>query len=188
MSELRFACPSCSQIVECEKAYGGHVIHCPNCCAEIRIPFSNTALPSEMDVPKAQLVLEPPAGTKPSVPNVPNVNREFICPVCQSELRAPPAGANPPSAGGPPIADLVHRAPPPADRPVKEEKPDLPKADTHKSHTEHEQELAAARAAHPVQSYPTTKPRLAYILGEQPPTPTKDSPSPPPDDGKSFSE
>jgi hypothetical protein len=198
MSQLRFECPSCGQHVECEKAYGGHVIHCPNCTAEIRIPFSNTAIPTELTVPKAQLV--DPSTAKPILAAA-EAHREFICPVCKSELRAPAQTTAPPESGLP-IAELIHREPaptgkepppeeksktedkpaPPEEKSSTEDKPVAPESDAHKTHTEHEQEIAAARAARPVQLYPAVKPRLEYILsGAQAPS---SDPAPAPDSDK----
>src|SRR5260370_19104865 len=101
MSDVKFECPSCGQRLECSRACSGDVIHCPRCCAEIRVPFS---APGEIEgsVARAELVT-PPAPTmapknesnktnsetsngpvsKPAQP------KEVICPVCQSELRIP---------------------------------------------------------------------------------------------------
>ena len=195
MSELRFECPSCGQNVECEKAYGGHVIHCPNCCAEIRIPFSNTAIPTELSVPKAQLV--DPATAKPVMAAAADAHREFVCPVCKSELRAPAHASTPPETGLP-TAELIHREPeppkeecPPEEKkkePLPEQrsatadKPVAPEPSAHKTHTEHEQEIAAARAARPVQANSTLKPRLDYILSSAQTPPA--NPTPEPDSNK----
>jgi hypothetical protein len=200
MSELRFACPACGQHVECEKQYGGHVIHCPKCCAELRIPFANTALPSEMSVQKAQLV--DPSSAKPPTDPAAEPSREFVCPVCKSDLRAP-VHTTAHAENGLPTAELVRQAPEPGkkepsvseDKSPKEDEPPKPEPHTHKSHTEHEQEIAAARAARPIQLYPTTKPRLDVILSNAH-TPSPEPPSggsdketkPPPDDHKTIQE
>src|SRR3954465_10011202 len=53
MSELKFSCPACGQHISCSKAAGGHVIHCPACCAEMRIPLGSVAGNSEL---KAELI------------------------------------------------------------------------------------------------------------------------------------
>src|SRR5262245_5181985 len=185
MSELTFSCPSCGQHVQCEKAYGGHIIHCPNCVAEIRIPFSNVAIPTELSIPKAQLVTEPPAGTKPSVsptPRAADANKEFICPVCKAELRAP-TDASAQSETGLPMADLIRRTPEPDQKkePVEkkestpEDQPVSSEPAHHKTHTEHEQEIAAARAAQKIGLHPELKPRLSAIMPDTQPA-TADAP------------
>jgi len=200
MSELRFECPACGQHVECEKQYGGHVIHCPKCCAELRIPFANTALPSELSVQKAQLV--DPAAVKPPTELAAESSREFVCPVCKSELRAPVHTAH--AQNGLPTAELLRHAPAESsatepssseDKSPKEDKPAKTETHTHKSHAEHEQEIAAARAARPIQLYPTTKPRLDVILSnahtpssESPPASSEKETKPPADEHKTFQE
>src|SRR5215468_7123272 len=97
MTDVKFECPSCGQNLECSRACGGDVIHCPRCCAEIRVPFS---APNEIEgsLARAELVSPPPAQTTPAAekseaPHKPaSVSKrpiELICPACHSELRLP---------------------------------------------------------------------------------------------------
>ena len=195
MSELKFSCPSCGQIVECEKAYGGHVIHCPNCCAEIRIPFSNSAFPTELEVPKAQLMLNEPGTKSPAQSS--DTTKELLCtcPICQSELRVRVETAR---TGGPQMAELVRPPVPPAEPPPPEIEHQAeagpPASKPAKTHTEHEQQLAAARALQKIQANPSLKPRLSYVLDaeqsktQKPPEPEPKNKPGPADYQKSFQE
>jgi hypothetical protein len=45
--------------MQCEKAYVGHQLPCPNCAVELRIPFSDGAGGSPDSLPRAQLVVVP---------------------------------------------------------------------------------------------------------------------------------
>jgi hypothetical protein len=66
MSELKFTCPSCGQHMQVEKAYVGHVLPCPGCAVELRVPFSDGAGGSPNALPRAQLVLSAATDTKNS--------------------------------------------------------------------------------------------------------------------------
>jgi len=168
MSLLKFECPACGQNMECERACSGDVIHCPRCCAEIRIPFRS---PVDMEglVSRAELVGPAPGAktthsdgqpvqTKPQ-----EASAKISCPACHAELKV----AIP--AQGAPVTTLL-RSPPapaqPAPKPVEPEHPDF----AHMSQEERERQIAAAREAHPVQLYSSMKPRLEYVLeGKAPP-------------------
>src|SRR5262249_37494509 len=152
MSVLKFECPGCGQHMETDRACAGDIIHCPRCCAELRIPFSEipgSILRAEIifHAPKAPATA--PAAVPASAPTPPPPARpvEVICPVCESELRvrsgAPKVGA------APPLAELIRKGEPKpheAEK-VEESHPDL----AHMSVQEREQQIAAAREAHPVQ-------------------------------------
>ncbi|HXE41757.1 MAG TPA: hypothetical protein VN516_01940 [Candidatus Baltobacteraceae bacterium] len=66
MSELKFSCPACGQHIMCSKAYGGNVIQCPNCKAELRIPFSNVTVNGELSELKAERIIDNPGHDTPS--------------------------------------------------------------------------------------------------------------------------
>src|SRR5437879_9511565 len=123
MSDLKFECPSCNQRMECDRALGGDVIHCPKCCAELRIPFPTPhSLPGS--VQRAEL-LHPatgPANTpapassqtaqlaaNPTSASASLDSAEAICPVCHSQLRF--KGAKATGSAGAPLgtAELVRR-------------------------------------------------------------------------------
>src|SRR6266404_1596609 len=115
MSDVKFECPACGQRLECNRACSGDVIHCPRCCAEIRVPFS---VPTEIEgsVARAELILPPSTTTAPagepdkSGNKESNQPKEVICPVCQSELRVPTESAH--NLGGTiPMAELIRREP-----------------------------------------------------------------------------
>jgi hypothetical protein len=160
MSVLKFECPGCGQHMECDRACAGDVIHCPRCCAELRIPFSE--IPGS--ILRAELILHAPkpAVTAPATPAPaapPPRPRELICPVCESHLRVP--NATTPS-GSLPLAELIKKGEP-KPTPQEEPHPDL----AHMSLPEREQQIAAAREAHPIQLNTPVKPRLNYILSEK---------------------
>ena len=167
MTEVKFECPSCGQNLECSRACGGDVIHCPRCCAEIRVPFS---APNEIEgsVVKAELVAPPPTQSKPgaeeSADSRPQKSaasaqpKELICPVCHAELRMPDCSAHP--AGTAAVAELVRYGTPTPGNSGEPPHPDL----AHMSAEERERHIAHAREANPVQAYPAMKPRLDYVL------------------------
>jgi hypothetical protein len=167
MSVLKFECPACGQHMECDRACAGDVIHCPRCCAELRIPFSE--IPGS--ILRAELILHAPAPasapaqSKAAAP-VPPQPTEVICPVCESHLRARPG---PPKPGASPaLAELIRKGEPKPTESRQPEKaqeshPDL----AHMSLQEREQQIASAREAHPIQLNKAVKPRLDYILSEK---------------------
>jgi hypothetical protein len=199
MSMLKFECPSCNQNLECDRACSGDIIHCPRCCAQIRIPFESVGQ-VEGSVVHADLIAPPPNQAAQPQPEVKKENpaapKEVICPVCRSELRVPVEKL---PAGGLPTAELLHktetRTPP---QPATAAKVAPPKSDQGQlSIEERERQIAAAREAHPVQANTPLKPRLDFVLSEQagksdgPPLPDRGH-SPPPnqeeDSSKSLSE
>jgi hypothetical protein len=164
MSVLKFECPGCGQHMECDRACAGDIIHCPRCCAELRIPFSE--MPGS--ILRAEMILHAPKAPAPA-PSVPAPAPapprpvEVICPVCESQLRVR-SGASKVGAA-PPLAELIKRGEPKpheAEK-VEESHPDL----AHMSVQEREQHIAAAREAHPIQLHAPVKPRLSYVLSEQ---------------------
>lgn len=179
MSELRFTCPACGQHMQCEKAYVGDKTACPNCQAELRIPFSHTPIEPKTQLPRAELVSAPaepslasndhpsfglteaavPISAAPkSTGPVPHVESQTcICPVCQSELRIIERTA---PSDEPRIAQLVRTG---AQTTRENEAPNS-KPNEPSKNAVREDEIAAAREAHPVSLYPSIKPRLAYIL------------------------
>src|SRR5438874_36921 len=123
MSDLKFECPGCGQHMECDRACGGDVIHCPKCCAELRIPFpAPKTLPgsiqrAELLHPAAAPPDAPASSVKPGPSQQPAPEAvaaaparvqftEATCPVCQSHLRIK-AGVDSKSAGPPITAELV---------------------------------------------------------------------------------
>src|SRR6476646_7182343 len=99
MSVLKFECPGCGQHMECDRACAGDVIHCPRCCAELRIPFSE--MPGA--IVRAELILHAPAKpaapapipAAPPTPAAPPQPVEVICPICESHLRVRNNGTKP---------------------------------------------------------------------------------------------
>ncbi|SRR6266581_448525 len=190
MSALKFECPGCGQHLECDRACGGDIIHCPRCCAELRIPFGGSSeFPGA--VARAELILHAPAAV-PAAPATPPAaatpavstaaeRQTVICPVCESELRVP-ASAAAKSDDTHPLAELIRKGQPkeqtsrPAEQ-SKESHPDL----AHMSLEERERQIAAAREAHPIQLNSPIKPRLDYVLSGEAPAPQK-APQKPPDD------
>jgi hypothetical protein len=67
MSEIKFACPHCSQHVACDDAYCGERINCPGCGLEMRIPAKAVFVPMRV----GGLKLETPMASKvqPPLPN-----------------------------------------------------------------------------------------------------------------------
>src|SRR5438105_12681511 len=139
MSVLKFECPACGQHLECDRVCSGDIIHCPRCCAQIRIPFESTAH-IEGSVARADLIA--PAGGQTAQANQQpsNAPKELICPVCHAELRVPSQKL---SQRAPPMAELVQQAP---DKPPAS--PATPPDHPHLSIEERERQIAAAREAH----------------------------------------
>jgi hypothetical protein len=169
--------------MECDRACAGDIIHCPRCCAELRIPF--TEIPGS--ILRAELILHAPkapaapAAAPPPAPTLaaPPPATDAICPICESHLRVRNETAN---SGAPPLAQLIKKGEPkstqsnPPDK-VEESHPDL----AHMTLEERERHIAAVREAHPVQVNTQMKPRLSYVLsGEKPPPPEKPAEEKPP--------
>jgi len=168
MSLLKFECPACGQNMECERACSGDVIHCPRCCAEIRIPFRG---PVDMEglVSRAELVGPAPSANTAHAAQTtppPEASAKISCPACHAELKVVI-----PSQGGPTTTLLRTPLPPaqPVPKPAEPEHPDF----AHMSIEERERQIAAARQAHPVQLNPSMKPRLEYVLEGKAPPPQK---------------
>lgn|ERR1041385_490349 len=168
--------------MECDRACGGDVIHCPKCCGELRIPFpAPRTLPGS--IARAEL-LHPAASSpnsngppvqgqaseaSPPAPSNPAIQpAEVTCPVCQSHLRI--ELGTPSKSSGPPKAELIGKsAAARPDQPSSKGEPvarsDSSASDTsHLSFEEREKQIAAAREARPIQLYPAQKPRLDYVL------------------------
>jgi len=45
MSDINFACPSCSQHIACDESYRGHHVQCPTCQTDIAVPGGGPAVP-----------------------------------------------------------------------------------------------------------------------------------------------
>jgi ribosomal protein S27E len=183
MNVLKFECPGCGQHLECDSSLGGDVIHCPRCCAELRIPFGGSA-----DIPgtikRAEMILHAPAaappspqGSQPPAQPAPAALEpmEVLCPVCQSQLRVRAEVSKPGSV--PPVAELARKGelkdqPAQTSGKPEENHPDL----DHMTLEERERQIAAAREAHPIQLNPPVKPRLSYILSGEAPLPGKETP------------
>lgn len=172
MSVLKFECPGCGQHLECDRACSGDIIHCPRCCAELRIPFSTAEIPGS--IARAEMILHAPPPASPASSSVPVPSAstspqavEVTCPVCESQLRVRPGAAPKPNSAAP-IAELIRKGvtqpkPPPPEAKPAEPHPDL----NHMSIEERERQIAAAREAHPVHLNPPIKPRLDYILSDE---------------------
>jgi hypothetical protein len=193
MSALKFECPGCGQHMECDRACGGDIIHCPRCCAELRIPFGSSEIPGT--VLRAELILHAPAAAPaptaptpsptaaPATPAAPPP--EVTCPICQSHLRVP---SGPASGDGPRLAELIRKGSVPAEATPNRKQPDESHPDlAHMSLEERERQIAAAREAHPIQLNQPVKPRLDYILSDEASPVQKDEHRQPSGDG-SFSE
>jgi hypothetical protein len=185
MSMVKFECPSCGQHMETDRARSGDVIHCVGCCSELRIPFSSsktglaTIERAEMLVPadapqpsdpkeRIEAASSPKAMCSPrQTVDSPSKAIEATCPVCQSILKLDPTAA--PSGDRQPIAELVHRHEPPQPNtpptPAQAAHSEPPEPANHHTLTfeEREKQIAEGRKAHPIQLYPTQKPRLDYI-------------------------
>ena len=70
MSELKFNCPHCNQLLEAPEEMFGKTNECPSCSGQIQIPYPiPTPAPGVSPAPKrqqAQLKAPPPSKTKPS--------------------------------------------------------------------------------------------------------------------------
>jgi hypothetical protein len=171
MSALKFECPACGQNLECSRACCGDIIHCPRCCAELRIPFSSDEIPGS--VARAELIMHAPAAPAPAntsataaAPPPKPESTELVCPVCLSHLRARGGSVSSPT---PPLAELIRKGPTRAENPPPpENKPEEVHPDfAHMSLQERERQIAAAREAHPIQLNQPIKPRLDYVLSDQ---------------------
>jgi hypothetical protein len=162
MCELKFSCPACGQHISCSKAAGGHVIHCPNCCVELRIPLNGMVGSGEPPELKAELVIH---GSNHNGANSANIacadGKELHCrcPVCQSKLRIP-ASIAVQSADIFPSAELVAKS---SETLADTAKP-MQSAAAETPMTEREKKIAAERAARSVSLYPKMKPRLNLAL------------------------
>jgi hypothetical protein len=56
--EIKFACPSCGQHIQCDVAYIGRKISCPMCRAEIGVPRTSPGQTGD-SLPKADLIAAP---------------------------------------------------------------------------------------------------------------------------------
>ena len=215
MSELKFQCPSCGQLIECDDKCAGDHFPCPNCAVLIQIPgerrpidaasvskvgsgaipvtvpavpvavpvsggsekamkiadqtgkVSYTPLEGEAEKQKGEL---PPVKAKECTPlgsaegvdlddpkfstnhkpatvaNSPGTQElRCVCPACHAELRFAVEAALR-IVGAPHVETSVPQ-----------------------SADERERKIAAAREAHPVQTYSPLKPRLSYVLSGQAP-------------------
>ena len=57
VDSLKFSCPGCGQHIECEVTYGGMVIPCPSCSAQMQVPVPSVNVTSHQ-------VTAPEAGQK----------------------------------------------------------------------------------------------------------------------------
>ena len=192
MTEIKFECPACGQHMECDRACGGDLIHCPRCCAELRIPFedngqiestkraelitpqTSTAAPTSAVAPTtgpAPVAEVPKPSTKPE-------HLEVTCPVCRSELKIAATGGDARKPGSsPPLAELLRKGPEPKPEAAPAQAQPESASDgqgkpehRHLTIEEREQQIAAARQAHPIHLNPPMKPRLEYVLsGKTPP-------------------
>jgi hypothetical protein len=191
--------------MECDRSRSGDVIHCVGCSAELRIPFSSakTGLISieraELIIPGAVPAAPLPSQLPPGVAAATNVpppenpisshasqSLEATCPVCQAHLRFDPQKpSNHAHENPPPIAELVHhkQLTTPTTVPTAAPQGSPPASINHQKHLsfeERERQIAEGRKAHPIQTNPSQKPRLDYILsgGANPPgkAPPKNQP------------
>lgn len=182
MSLVKFECPGCGQNMECERACSGDVIHCPRCCAQIRIPFQNpgemegSLLRAELIGSAANAVTANIDGAPAQIKQTQEASARIECPECNTELKV----AIP--AEGMPTITVLRKAskamPAPAPKPVEKEPgkeaehhPDF----AHMTIEERERQIAAAREAHPIEVNRSMKPRLEYILSEKA-APVKEKP------------
>ena len=179
MTDLKFECPACGQHMECDRACSGDVIHCPKCCAELRIPFRPPKpLPGSIERAELLHVATSPPNTHATSANgaaqeptaaaaSPDAvqHADVTCPVCQSQLRVRPAAIRK-SGGSPPIAELLHKAATGTGSAADLSTHDRvgTQASSETSFEEREKQIAAAREAHPIQLYSAQKPRLEYVL------------------------
>jgi hypothetical protein len=185
MTDIKFECPGCGQHMECDRACGGDVIHCPRCCAELRIPFADVA---QLEGSMKRAALIAPAGSSTMATSqahsasapadsvrakeaVETVSVEVTCPVCHSELRiGERVKANFKPGSPPPPAELLRKKTqetPPTPGPAPAEAGTT--GEHHLSLEEREKQIAAARQAHPISLNPPMKPRLEYVLSDKTP-------------------
>lgn len=166
MSELKFSCPTCGQHISCSKAAGGHIIHCPNCCAELRIPLNGIVGSSEISEQKAELIIHDSNHNGTGAANIAGgadgKELHCRCPVCQSKLRIPASTAVQ-SADIFPSAELVAKSAETLAGSAKPAMPAEPSA-TENPMTEREKKIATERAHRSVSLYPQMKPRLDLAL------------------------
>lgn len=53
MSDIRFACPFCTQHIACDRSYSGNPIDCPSCGARITVPRSIEIVSDRTPIPVA---------------------------------------------------------------------------------------------------------------------------------------
>src|ERR671925_353520 len=68
MSSHKFACPLCSQHIECDDQYAGRQIKCPACGGDILIP---SFAPAPAPAPRVTVVSTSAAHPKPPAPGPP---------------------------------------------------------------------------------------------------------------------
>jgi hypothetical protein len=188
MSELKFICPACGQHMQCEKAYVGHQLPCPNCQTELRIPFSDSAGGGPDALPRAQIVLLPGKETNASILVDPEKMREAKATASDIPqeiiVKREPEISKPAPAAAPhelhcicPVCrselKISAAAKSSDDKPRVAElagktsatPPEAPAESPHSSDLlERERKIAVARENNPVSLYPSMKPRLSYIL------------------------
>jgi Zn-finger nucleic acid-binding protein len=79
---IRFACPKCKSVIKANEDRAGTKIKCPKCGQALEVPR-----PRE-EVMMGQL-LTPASGVSPSKLGRP-ATFQFLCPICQSAVQAPP--------------------------------------------------------------------------------------------------
>ncbi len=97
MNEIKFACPSCGQHIQCDEAYVGRKIVCPMCRAEIAVPRTAPGQPGGT-LPEAHLIAASP-GRAPSEPvhsgaRKPVSSNRAGTPECPTLERKPGAGGS----------------------------------------------------------------------------------------------
>jgi hypothetical protein len=53
MSDIRFACPFCTQHIACDRSYSGNPIDCPSCGARITVPKAIEVVSERTPIPVA---------------------------------------------------------------------------------------------------------------------------------------
>ena len=216
MSELKFQCPSCGQLIECDDKCAGDHFPCPNCAALIQIPGERRPIdgapaskPGPTQIPvtvPAVPVGVPVSGASEKAMKIADKTGKVSYtpldegtekPARKSELPAAKDCTPLGSAEGVDLDDPKfsknHKATSAAHSPTAQELRCVcpachaelriaveaalrivgaPHVETSIAHSadERERRIAAARDAHPVQTYTPLKPRLSYVLsGEAPP-------------------
>lgn len=182
MNEIKFTCTSCGQHIQCDATHAGENIPCPSCAMLVRVPqdaWAENATPLNTE-PAAVLSdngdkvsFAPPPADKAASKASSNGTPEYpapqpgpdstirhraeldcACPVCHAELRIS-LEVTSRSTG-------VH-----FDQRNEPQRHGSSQSQSgHPTMEEREQQIAAAREAHPVSLYPPTKPRLDHILGD----------------------